>query len=360
MRDINDMKFFQLVMDPVPNLVFVKDDNDVFLYANQALLNIYAPELRDKLIGTKASDFLPAYETDSFLSGYEVAFKFEQTKTVQELIDWHGKRRIFNTRKMTFLTDDGEIRLVGIADEITDLIHREEELSLANTRLNSFSSMAAHDLRSPLASLIMALEQVKIDKNSLLSEKSKRNIELITSTTMGLLSRIETSLMLVKAEKAYPIKFDECNLNILLEELQFTLKALLTKTNANIISSGLSTISCVPNVIKGLFQNLIENAIKYARPNIKSEISICQSIQDGHLCIHFEDNGQGICKEDRDKIFGEFEQVGNTEGFGLGLSVCSQAMKLHGGTIRVEDGLEGSKFICQFPESILILQELPA
>jgi signal transduction histidine kinase len=87
--------------------------------------------------------------------------------------------------------------------------------------------------------------------------------------------------------------------------------------------------------IRQLFQNLISNAIKYARDGVPPLISISASPEDGEWHFTISDNGIGVNADDRERIFEVFQRAHGSErpGTGIGLAVCRKIVQLHGGRI---------------------------
>ena len=101
--------------------------------------------------------------------------------------------------------------------------------------------------------------------------------------------------------------------------------------------------------------NLLDNAVKYKRPDVDIALKIRTWNEANKLCISIEDNGIGIKREDLKKIFEKFYRVhtGNrhdVKGFGLGLAYVKKIISDHKGTIRAESELNvGTKFIIVLP-----------
>ena len=104
--------------------------------------------------------------------------------------------------------------------------------------------------------------------------------------------------------------------------------------------------------ITNVFINILENSIKYSTN--KPEISVKTYNLDNKLYINFKDNGMGISKKVKSKIFDKFFRVSkgnihNVKGHGLGLSFVKKIIDLHNGTISVNSELgKGSQFIISF------------
>ena len=101
----------------------------------------------------------------------------------------------------------------------------------------------------------------------------------------------------------------------------------------------LPTINGYETELRLLFQNLIENAIKYQKPDIVPEIIISAESQEKEWLFSITDNGIGIDNKQNEKIFIIFKRLHNRceyEGTGIGLAHCKKIVELHGGKIWVE------------------------
>ena len=107
--------------------------------------------------------------------------------------------------------------------------------------------------------------------------------------------------------------------------------------------------------ITNVIFNLMDNAVKYKRPDVDLQLMVKTWNEPGKLMISVQDNGIGIKKENLKKIFDKFYRVhtGNlhdVKGFGLGLAYVRKIIQDHKGTIRAESGLNvGTKFIIALP-----------
>ena len=109
-----------------------------------------------------------------------------------------------------------------------------------------------------------------------------------------------------------------------------------------------------PGLIRDVFKNLIENAVKFcANESPKVEIEALE--EDGIVVIHFRDNGPGIPPEEIDRVFRKFYQIdvsftGQIEGWGLGLPFAAVVLEKLGGGLRCESRVgEGCDFIVTLP-----------
>lgn len=112
-------------------------------------------------------------------------------------------------------------------------------------------------------------------------------------------------------------------------------------------------------LLRHLLDNLVGNAVAYARPGVPAEVGVTGeriTVEDGgtQVLLRVTDNGRGVPHDLRERVFQRFERVPGTgvEGTGLGLSICRTIAERHGGTIRVVDGPggEGSTFEVRLPD----------
>ncbi len=328
-----DASIFQMIMDNDPNMVFIKDKNSIVLYGNQVFFNTHAPEQRDKLIGFTGIENFPADEAELFLAEDQRAIERGFTEIVEEITDYTGKTHIYLTRKIGFEGPQGEPLLLGIATDITELSEREKNLVQANEQLKKYTALAAHDLRSPLASIVSALECILHDQKSTLSANAKKMLGLAIISAAGLTNSVSSLLSVSRAENVGELEFKPYNLNLLIEEVRFNLSELINRTVAAIYSSRLPTIPIHADLFRQMFQNLIENSIKY-RTEEPPQIIIRYEATPEHHCFIFEDNGRGISEEKAKSLFNMFTRGDSTvEGTGIGLALCQRIARLHGGEI---------------------------
>jgi signal transduction histidine kinase len=237
----------------------------------------------------------------------------------------------------------------------TAIESRTKELSLANKELKSsnmelerFAFIASHDLKEPLRNIISfsSLIEKKISQNA-----DPDNLKFYTSVIQRagyrLVNLIESILSFSILKDTNP-NFKNIDLNAILKETENS----FLNTNIKITSSKLPTVKGDQSLLFSVFQNLIQNAVKYndkEKPTLQIEASINN---DMHI-IQFIDNGIGIDKKYKDKIFKMFTRLNSRaefEGSGLGLSLCQKIMNIHNGDIWLEDGhSSGCTFVISFP-----------
>ena len=356
-----DVETISLVMEHSPNLIFVKDDQCRIIFGNKAFMEIFPPESRSSIIGRTMVESFSDAEAEAFLKEDRRALSEGSSDLVEEIVSYTGARKTFQTRKVGFTTSSGERRLLGMCNDITELASREAALVELNARLQSFSEMAAHDLRSPLASIVSALSLIKNDHTSFLSEKAVHFIDLMTESAFNLASNVTALLTASKAsQKGRSLSVCETDLNLILAEVKFNLADAVERHGVLIYANRLPIAAVEPNLIRQLLQNLIENSIKYRSNDRQSIITIRYEENADRHCFSIEDNGVGIGMKAASKAFELYEQdtVHGVQGAGIGLALCKRVLSLHGGRISIDPRFEeGCRVIFDFPRSIVDMQD---
>lgn len=237
-------------------------------------------------------------------------------------------------------------------DEIGQLAssfnHMMDKVSASFGRQQRFSASAAHELKTPLATILVNLDVLDMEEKAS-ADQIKRVLSIVRTNTERMI-RLVDSLFQLTAEK----KSEMCE-EVLPEEMfAEILEELSPQLDAKHLSvslSGLSGIKLIGNrvMLYRAMSNLIENAAKYNREN--GSISISASRQEENIIIKISDTGIGIPEEECERIFEPFYRVDQSRsrsvgGAGLGLALVKDIVEKHGGSIRVNSRAgQGSEFI---------------
>ena len=322
------------ILDHVPNLVFVKDAEFRIVYANQAFREIYAPEDRGSLLGTTTVEKFSEKEADLFLAEDRRALEQGHSEIVETIVDWRGHKRVLLTRKFAINKPAGEKLLVAIATDISKLSAREKRLVRLNAQLKIYSHTIAHDLKNPMASIISGLNIIGRDSDNL-SERSNMVLKSVRDSA-GNLSGYISSMLKAAAAESEELEFESYDLNILMEEVRFNLSASIAGADMQLHIARLPDASVEPNLLRQLFQNLIENAIKHARAEGLVVRIHYEQDENDHI-FYVTDNGCGIPDERKETVFSQFFKDGAQDGLGLGLTTSQRIANLHDGFIEIRD-----------------------
>ncbi|MEK6797221.1 MAG: ATP-binding protein [Spirochaetota bacterium] len=228
-------------------------------------------------------------------------------------------------------------------------MHREvkrqaAELIRINEEVREFASIASHDLREPLRLITNYLELLGRRYQGVLDDKGHEFIAAAVRSGNKMNHLISDLLAYSRAGVA-PKRMQTVHCSLIIDEVRANLRIAIEESGATIRASDLPVITADPVQFVQLFQNLIENAIKFQAPGIAPLITITAERQQNAWLFSVADNGIGIPKEHIENIFLVFHRgAGGRAGTGLGLAIAKRVVEAHGGTIRATSDSTGSTF----------------
>jgi signal transduction histidine kinase len=259
-------------------------------------------------------------------------------------------------RRVSAQTLDTRLALDGPHDELKELADTFdtmlERLQRAFKQQRRFVADAAHELRTPLATLRTNLEVVRADPTA--SPAAYRQMAVTLERSLGRLERLVEDLLVLAREEHITAR-QEIALGPLLEEVLLDLRPMADERLVVVEYSGALDLSVRGDeaLLSRVFHNVVENGIRYNRPG--GTVAIAIRRQDTWAVVTVADSGIGIPPEDQPQIFERFYRVDrsrarHTGGLGLGLAIAADVVRRHGGTICVESTLGvGSTFTIRLP-----------
>jgi PAS domain S-box-containing protein len=231
-------------------------------------------------------------------------------------------------------SDDG----AALLDARRELEQRNEELERSNEELERFAYAAAHDLKAPLARIEMALAATPTpdgDAAQLLD---------VARRGAGRMRQLIEDLLTFAAVGARAGKAEEVDLDELLGQVLADLAPAIEASGAQITRDPLPTVWGQRTQLGQVLQNLLSNALKFARPDVALEVAVSMRSDRSGVTLRVADNGIGVDPADRSDVFGVFTRLNADDRFpgsGIGLATCAKVMAHHGGRIWLEDGIDG-------------------
>ncbi len=237
-------------------------------------------------------------------------------------------------------------------DEIGQLAvsfnHMMDKVSASFERQQRFSASAAHELKTPLATILVNLDVLDMEEKASAAQM-ERVLSIVRTNTERMIQLVDNLFQLTA--KTGDGMCEEVLLEEMFAEILEEQTPQLDAKHLSVSLSGLSGMKLAgnPTMLYRAMSNLVENAVKYNREN--GSISISASRQEGNTIIKISDTGIGIPEEECERIFEPFYRVDQSRsrsvgGSGLGLALVKDIVEKHGGSIRVNSraGL-GSEFI---------------
>ncbi|MCU7495390.1 MAG: PAS domain S-box protein [Ignavibacteria bacterium] len=270
-----------------------------------------------------------------------------------------GSYRWFITRAVPLKDNYGNvIKWFGTSTDIHDqkeiegrLEEFKKELERSNTELEQFAYVASHDMKEPLRMISSYLQLLSKNYKDNLDEKAESYISYAVDGAFRMNTLINDLLIYSRASSKEK-EFTNVHLKDVLEDVLGDLEILINESNAEITYGDLPTVKADSLQMRQLFQNLIQNALKFRKDGgIKVEISSRRMGPEWMLKV--QDNGIGIDPQFYDRIFIIFQRLHDRDkypGTGIGLALCKKIIERHGGRIWVESTPgEGSTFYFTLP-----------
>ncbi len=223
---------------------------------------------------------------------------------------------------------------------------------------NEFISNITHELKTPIATVGVAIEALKNFNAMDNPERTREYLDISTNELQRLSLLVDKVLKLSMFEKKeMELKLEPVDLKSLTDEVINSLKLQLEKKNAliNLKSTGDVSVKGDRLHLLSVIFNLLDNALKYCSKDPEVDINMTETEYAVELTI--KDNGIGVAPEYRDKIFDKFFRIPhgdthNAKGYGLGLSYVAQVVRQHNGVITVnsEPG-NGTTFTITLPKN---------
>lgn len=236
-----------------------------------------------------------------------------------------------------------------------ELMEKTSQLERASRAESEFLAHMSHELRTPLNAIIGFSELMLDEVPGKINEEQRECLNNILHSGRHLLNLINEILDLSKIESGkLELKLGEITLGRIIESLRSQITPLIEPRKQSLeveIEEGLPPVRADKTKVKQVLLNLLSNASKFTPDGGKLKI---EAKREGDWCrVSVIDTGSGIRKEDQNRIFEAFAQLGNPNkkgGVGLGLAISKQIVEKHGGRIWVESEYgKGSKFTFTLP-----------
>jgi signal transduction histidine kinase len=248
---------------------------------------------------------------------------------------------------------------------------RVAELQEANEEIQSFAYILGHDLRAPLVNIMGFTSELQMLRDAIFKRLGEGEevsagerfdpkaaaaefdeaIGFIKAATEKMERLINAILAISRAGKR-ELRPENIDMSALVNGVVSTLTHEAQAVRAEIEVGPLPSITCDRLALEQVFSNLLDNALKYLRPEAPGSIQVTGSAASGRVIYEVRDNGRGIAEADQKRIFEPFRRAGaqDQRGEGIGLAHVRALLRRLGGTIKLTSALNrGSTFEVVLP-----------
>jgi two-component system sensor kinase FixL len=365
-------KRYRTLIESLPQRVFFKDRNSVFLSVNAA----FAADLGlkpEELVGKSDSDFFPEDLASKYRADDHRVMAQRHPETIEEMNVSGDKQRIVEVVKAPVLDDDGDvIGLLGLFTDITDRKMAETSLrdlalrlERSNRELQDFAYVASHDLQEPLRKISVFGDRLRNKWAEALGTEGCDYLDRMLKAA-GRMQTLINDLLAFSRLTTKSRPFVPVELSTVAKEVAGDLEARIEQLQARVEIGSLPVIDAEPLQMRQLLQNLIGNALKFHRPTEQAVVKVTGTVLQEMplkaprnappieiLELSVSDNGIGFEEKYVDRIFNVFQRLhsrGEYEGTGMGLAIARRIVEHHGGqiTARSKPGV-GATFIARLP-----------
>jgi len=211
-------------------------------------------------------------------------------------------------------------------------------LERTNRQLEEFAIISAHDMKSPIATIngLLTLMEVR----NAVKEPHSQLFEMLKQSAGQTQKTIQALNEAIAFKKTLTVRREEIWFEGILEEVKTTLAEPILASGA-IITTDLSQCSHVyfpPLHMKSILQNMLSNAIKYAKEGEPPKIDVSTAVEDAFIVLTIKDQGIGLdLQRYGDRVFGLFQRFHtHREGMGIGLYLVNSIVEAYGGKIDIQ------------------------
>lgn len=252
-------------------------------------------------------------------------------------------------------------RTMILEEALRELEHSREELSLAlerekelNELKSRFVSMASHEFRTPLATILSSVTLVEKYSAQGEQERQSRHVNRIKEAIGHLTELLNDVLSLSKLEEGkVPLSPEEFDLSQFTEQTIGEMRQLATgEQQIHYSHGGRCQVKMDKKILRNILFNLVSNALKFS----SKPVDVRSEVNNSHITLSVSDRGIGISEEDQKHLFERFfrgQNATNVQGTGLGLNIVGKYVEMLGGSIGFKSKLEeGTTFIVELPNHL--------
>ena len=346
---------YKNIISSSPEAITLTDLNGRIIYCNQATLDLLGLSNKNEIVGKTCIDFMLPLDKKIALKNIEKTLKLGVLKNVEyALLKKDGQKFPVDFSASVIKDSDGKPKFIM---NITRDISEKKRVEQAKSE---FTSLASHQLRTPLSIMNWYTEMILDGKAGKLSQKQRKYIKEIYVANNKLIklvnlllniSRIDLGTFVINISKTDLVK----TVNSVIKDLLPQIREKKIKIEKNYPRKSF-WVDTDPNIINIVFQNLLSNSVRYTDSGGK--IIITFEKQGSSMLIQFSDTGYGIPENQHSQIFSRFFRAENIKskdpaGIGLGLYIAKSVLEQINGKIWFKSlERKGTTFYVKIPLKI--------
>ena len=343
------------ILRALPDWLYTINKDGIFTGSNNySTLDTYLPDFG--LEGRPLFDVLPNHLAVKFNnaldevvnSGFTASFEYDDN-SIQSGKSFKAIIAPFKTNEYLIIIRD----ITELKTAQHELESKAIKLKQSNKELEEFAYVVSHDMKQPIRTIVSYLSLLKRRHTKELSAEALEFIQYSIEGANKMSDLIRDILQYSKLEQQIS-NVKEVDLNRVVGKVINGLKDFITTGNATVHIDQLPTVNGNETMLNELFQNLIENGIKYNKSE-KKYVSLTVADKGQYWAFEVKDNGIGFDEQYAQQIFKIFKRLHGDEEFqgtGIGLSICHKVVENHGGKIWAHSQIgEGSTFHFTLPKN---------
>ncbi len=227
-----------------------------------------------------------------------------------------------------------------------------QRLQNSNRDLETFAFVVSHDLKQPLRKIEVFSSRLQNEENAKLSVQGQLYLDRIRVAVERMTSLID-GLLAYSRVASGDAPWGEVDLNQIASDVMFDLELVVERAGADVQIGQLPRVCASATQMHQLLQNLIGNALDYRQPDVPLVVRVSGRVVGEHCHLEVADNGRGFEPQQSAHIFEIFSRLNgneNSEGSGVGLTICRAIVERHGGTLTAQSTPDqGATFRARFP-----------
>jgi signal transduction histidine kinase len=231
-------------------------------------------------------------------------------------------------------------RSEALEESLQELTRAQEDLRRSNEHLTQFAGQVSHDLRTPLTAILVNAELLATEPVVESDVEVAQMVEAVEQAGHRMDSMIQQ--MLSFAQQGGRLRRSQVDLRRVLDLVLKDVGPLSQRSDARIVVGELPQVAGDSDLIYSVLLNLMTNAIKFARPGERPEVTVSAEGFEHHWRIRVDDNGIGVPEDRRESMFELFARDDHDRvGHGIGLATARRIIEAHGGSIGMDATASG-------------------